>query len=185
MEIRKHKRKRMFGVFGILIYMNTKKQTQQKIRWFSPLRILVLLWNLVTLAFHIFIINISSITSIVQHIIGMVIEYWLSGIFENSIIRMNKVINQKLKNVKNRRIKGIIIKYFAFSTIFTITYNLAYFIRMLVLYLIGYNLLNGEKFTIAILTSLLFGFTGGPILAFIVSYVRDKRLKIKIIKKSC
>jgi hypothetical protein len=183
MKIRKNKKRRVFGVFGVLIYMNNQKQTKKrKIRWFSVTRILVLLWNFGTLWFHIYVINMTSTTGIVQHIIGMITEYLIAGIYENSIVRINKLINQKTKNSKNK-FKKVFIKYIAFSVIFVLTYTLIYALRMLAFYLVGYDLLTLEKFKIAIITNLLFAFTVSPFLAIVAINTRDKVLKVKIEKR--
>lgn len=183
MKIRKNKKRRMFGVFGILIYMNNQKQTKiPKIRWFSFIRILVLLWNFLTLMLHIYIINMTSTTGVVQHIIGVIIEYLIAGIYENSIIRLNKLINQKTKNSKNK-FKKVFIKYIAFSVIFVLTYTLTYALRMLALYLVGYDLLSLEKLKIAIIINLLFAFILSPFLAIAAINMRDKVLKVRIEKR--
>jgi len=182
METRKNKRKRMFGVFSVLVYMNTKKETQKKIRWFSLMRIIIIGWNFVTFMFHVGSTNMGYEVGIIQHIVGMVIEYSISGIFENSIIRMNKFINKKTLLSKNRLLKQIFIKYFVFSAIFTLTYTVVYVLRMSVLSVMGYSLITLQQFQFIISVGVLFGFTAGPVLAFVISYVRDKRLKIKIIK---
>lgn len=146
------------------------------------MRILIIGWNLVTFMFHVGSTNMGYEVGIIQHIVGMIIEYSISGIFENSIIRMNKLINRKTLLSKNRLLKQIFIKYFVFSAIFTLTYTVVYVLRMSALSLMGYSLITWEQFQFIISIGILFGFTVGPVLSFIISYVRDKRLRIKIVK---
>jgi len=177
------KRNRWLGGLRILVYMNTKKE-KKKIRWFSPTRILVLGWNIITLIYHIIWIGMTETTGIIQHIIGMLIEYLISGIYENSIIRMDKFINKKTTKSRQQKAKRILFKFFAFGSIFSATYSIAYILRILTLYFIGWGLLNTEQTKIAIINGIIFGFVIGPIVGMLVIYTRNKGLKVKITKKN-
>lgn len=179
-RIRK-KRNRWLSGFRILIYMNTKKE-KKKIRWFSPTRILVLGWNIITLIYHIAWIGMTELNSIIQHIIGMMIEYFISGIYENSVIRMDKLINKKTLKCKYRKAKRIVLKYIGFGAIFSITYSVAYILRMLTLYFINIGMLNWEQTQVAIINGTIFGFVAGPIVGMLVVYARNKSMKVKITK---
>lgn len=185
MNARTRKRKyRWLGGIRILVYMNTNKQEKKKVRWFSPTRILVLLWGGLMLAYHMIWIGMTGISAVAQHIIGVAIEYWISGIYENSMVRIDKFINTKTLKSKYRTVKRIIIKYFAFSTVFSVTYGVVYTLRMLVLYFIGWGLLNWQQAEVAIINGAIFGITIGPIIGIAIVYARNKGLKLKITKKN-
>jgi len=179
---RRKKRNRWLGGLRILVYMNTEKQ-KKKVRWFSITRMGVLGWNVLTLIYHVAWIGMTTSTGISQHIIGMMIEYFIAGIYENSLVRMDKIINKKTLTYKHQKTKRITIKYFAFGVIFSILYTLVYVIRMLTIHLIGWGFLNTEQTKIAIINGIIFGFLIGPIVGMLVVYARNKGLKVKITKK--
>ena len=182
MKTRKTKKRNgWLAGFRILVYMNRKKQTK-KVRWFSFTRIIVLLWSGAMFFWHIIGIGMTWKNGGIQHLVGMALEYLIGGIYENSIVRINKLINKKTLNSKNKKTKRILLKYLTFSAIFGITYNVVYTGRMLILYLIDLGMLNWVQTQKAIIIAAIFSVTIGPILGMIITYTREKKIKVKIVK---
>ncbi len=179
----RRKKNRWLGGLRILIYMNTEKQ-KRKVRWFSITRIGVLVWNIITLIYHIIIIGMTTSTGISQHIVGMIIEYFMAGIYENSVVRMDKIINRKTLTCKHQKTKRILIKYVAFGIIFSVTYTIVYILRMLIIHFIGWGFLDGEQTERAIINGIVFGCIVGPIIGMLVVWARNKGLRVKITKKN-
>lgn len=176
------KRNRLFGGFRILVYMNTKKENKKKMHWLSTTRIMVIVWGIIMIIYHIVWIGMAGINSLIQHGIGMIIEYLISGVYENSIVRIDKFINKKTLSSKYRKVKRIIIKYLAFSMIFSITYGIAYTLRMLTIYAIDIHMLTWQQTQTAIINGSIFGITAGPLVGLLVIQARTKKLKIKVIR---
>lgn len=183
MKTRKQKnRNGWLAGFRILVYMNTKRQTKKKVHWLSITRVFVLLWGGLMFLYHVFWIGMTWKNGGIQHIIGVALEYLISGIYENSIIRMNKFINKKTLNSKHKTTKRILLKYLTFSAIFGVTYNVVYTGRMLILYLVNLGMLDWAQTQTAIINGAIFCVTIGPILGMIITYAREKKINVKIIK---
>lgn len=172
------KRNRWLGGLRILVYMNTEKE-QKKVHWFSVMRIVVIIWNIFTYIYHLEEIEMNILTNSIQHIVGMLIEYFIAGIYENSIIRINKFINKKILTHTKQKIKKILIKFLSFGIVFSTIYTVVYILRMIAIYAIGGEFKTGK----AIIISTIAGFILGPVTASLILWARKKRLKVKITKK--
>lgn len=171
------KRNRWLGGLRILVYMNTEKE-QKKVHWFSAMRIVVIIWNIFTYIYHLEEIEMNILTNSIQHIVGMLIEYFIAGIYENSIIRINKFINKKTLSHKYKKTKRRLIKFLSFGIVFSVIYTVVYILRMTAIYLIGGEF-QTEK---AIIISTIAGFILGPVTGSLILWARNRRLKVKITK---
>jgi len=164
--------------------MKTKKDFWKKIsNWFTISRVLITFWNIVALCYHFFVIGITSWEVIVIQLTAILTEYIVSKPYESLLLRSNKNINKKTRNMSiplQFFIKGL-KKYLIFTTIFGGMYFTTYYLRLGFFYLIDWGV-TLEQLTRSMNNMAWFTLVAGPIMAIIVIQRKNKKQETSLRK---
>lgn len=148
------------------------KELQKKIlEYLTITRMLELGWNSVAFLFHFLYLGIGGWTSIIIQITALLTEWLITGIYENTIFLHNINVNREY----DRKIQKFWHKYVRFTITFVTIFISTYFLRLILLYWIGFDITK-EQFQQAIMISIPVTLTIGPTLGFIY-IARRKRFQ--------
>jgi len=91
----------------------------------------IIAWNIIALCYHCFFIDMTLSSSIYNQAFAIFIEWLVSIPYENRLVYYNEKINKTTTNKTLQNIK----KYFIFTTLFAVTYEGTYFLRLEFLYM--------------------------------------------------
>lgn len=141
-------------------------------KWINITVIFITLWNIATFYHHYYTIGITDSKFIIIHIIGMMIEYSVSGYYRRLIVFGDTKINNRYKNSFFRK---TIAKTITYISVFIIIYATVYYLRLQFFSSIdwGISMLQVKK---SMIFMFLFSLVAGPIMGYLV--IKEKKIHL-------
>jgi len=152
----------------------TKNVWEKVIRYLTITRVLELGWNGIAFLYHFLWLGMGNWTSVIIQVTALLTEWLVTGIYENRIFISNVLVNNQFD--RNKPFKRFLHKYWRFTMIFILVFVSIYFIRLLILYWIGFDITQ-EQFQKAMINTIPVALIGGPILGFVYIARRKKKRK--------
>lgn len=144
------------------------------VKYFTITRVLELGWNGIAFLYHFLWLGMGNWTSVIIQVTALLTEWLVTGIYENRIFISNVLVNNQFD--RSKRFKRFLHKYWRFTIIFIIIFVSTYFIRLLILYWIGWQI-NGGQLQNAMINTIPVALIGGPLLGFVYIARRKKKQK--------
>lgn len=140
------------------------------VKYLTITRILELGWNVVAFLYHFMWLGMGDWTSVIIQITALLTEWLVTGIYEDRIFINNILVNNRYH--RNRPYTRFFHKYWRFTGLFIIIFVSTYFLRLLILYWIGYGI-TGDQFIRAMINTIPIALIAGPGLGF--AYIARRR----------
>lgn len=151
-----------------------KNVWEKVVQYFTITRVLELGWNGIAFLYHCLWLGMGNWTSMIIQVTALLTEWLVTSIYENYIFMNNVLVNNQFD--RNKRFKRFLHKYWRFTMIFILVFVSTYFIRLLILYWIGWQI-TGEQLQRAMINTIPVALIGGPLLGYIYISRREKRQK--------
>lgn len=145
------------------------------ITWFTISRVIVTFWNGISFFYHFLWIGINPWISLTIQGSSLIIEYFLCGWYERTLIWSNNKIDGKTMFVPLRVFKRIILKYISFTIIFISVYVSTYCLRLGFFYFIDFGV-NIAQLQASLINMVWLTLISAPIMGAVV-IERKKRLQ--------
>ncbi|MEI7557880.1 MAG: hypothetical protein WCJ45_03480 [bacterium] len=137
------------------------------VKWFTVSRVIITCWNAIIFFYHFLWIGMTPWTSITIQGTALIVEYFVSGIYERTLLLNNIKINRRTKSGRFRLLRKMMIKYLVFTGIFVSIFVSTYYLRLGILYVMDLGITT-DQLGKTILNMVWFTPVAAPIMAAIV-----------------